>query len=289
MSFDYSQLGSLDSASIGAAELPTHGFPHPSEITLATINYYDNGADTRGKWHGSRYALNWQLFTLTEPFTPSKKLSAWSGATQMHDPDFFVHYLEAKNHAKNMGAECWEFYCALYRDSFQMLKDGKCKDRPLLGQFISKFPGLPSAETKATLVYWRRRDALPGHHAFSRYAAEDSRIDLERLRKAFKGAFLKAPAEQNATWYKLYKSVRNDVMVLDANRVFLLLRDYASLSALFVVIFGLGGFVLMGSKLVAAEYVGALVLQYLIVRTAAANAGVRLVTNVLALKTASAR
>lgn len=148
---------------------------------------------------------------------------------------------------------------------------------------------LPSAEAKATLVYWRWRDALPGHRAFSQHAAQDSRINLDRLRRTFKGAFPEAPAEQNAAWYKLYKSVRNDVMVLDANRVFLLLRDYASLSALFVVIFGLGGFVLMGSKLVAAEYVGALVLQYLIVRTAAANAGVRLVTNVLALKTASAR
>lgn len=148
---------------------------------------------------------------------------------------------------------------------------------------------LPSAEAKAALVYWRRRHALPGHRAFSHYAARDSRIDLERLRKSFKGTFPEAPAEQNAAWYKLYKSVRNDVMVLDANRVFLLLRDYASLSALFVVIFGLGGFVLMGSKLVAFEYVGALVLQYLIVRTAAANAGVRLVTNVLALKTASGR
>jgi hypothetical protein len=160
MSFDYSQLDSLESASIDAAELPTHGFPHPSKITLATINYYDNGADTRGKWHSSRYALNWQLFTLTEPFTPSKKLSAWSGATQMHDPDFFVHYLEAKNHAKNMRAECWEFYCALYRDSFQMVKDGKCKDRPLLGQFISKFPGTTVHYGSVARMWWDEFDEL---------------------------------------------------------------------------------------------------------------------------------
>lgn len=148
---------------------------------------------------------------------------------------------------------------------------------------------LPSAEMKASLVYWRGREALPGHRAFSRYAARDTRIDLERLRKVFKGTFPQEPAEQNAAWYKLYKPVRNDVMVLDANKVFLLLRDYASLSVLFIVIFGPAAFLLMDSKAIAAEYVAALVVQYLVVRMAAANAGVRLVTNVLALKTASAR
>lgn len=72
---------------------------------------------------------------------------------------------------------------------------------------------LPSADFKATLVYWRWRNALPGHRAFSRHASQDTRINLERLRKTFKGAFPEAPAEQNAAWYKLYKSVRNDVMV----------------------------------------------------------------------------
>lgn len=71
--------------------------------------------------------------------------------------------------------------------------------------------------------------------------------------------------------------------------MFLLLRDYASLSALFIAIFGPIAFLIMDSKVVAAEYVGALFLQYQIVHLAAANAGVRLVTNVLALKTASAR
>lgn len=159
----------------------------------------------------------------------------------------------------------------------------------LAGVVATVLNTLPSAELKATIVYWRWNDALPGHRAFSKYVDRDSRIDRERLLKVCKGAFPTAADEQNAAWYKLYKAVRNDVVVRDANRVFLLLRDYAGLSLLFVFIFGLAAFILIEDRVVAIEYVGALFLQYLIVRTAAANAGVRLVTNVLALKTASGR
>lgn len=148
---------------------------------------------------------------------------------------------------------------------------------------------LPTAELKATIVYWRWNDALPGHRAFSKYVNRDSRIDQERLLKAYKGTFPIAAADQNAAWYKLYKFVCNDVMVLDANRVFLMLRDYASLSFLFVFIFGIAALYLIENRVVAAQYLGVLAIQYLIVRVAAANAGVRLVTNVLALKTATAR
>lgn len=159
----------------------------------------------------------------------------------------------------------------------------------LAGVVATVLNTLPSAELKATIVYWRWNDALPGHRAFSEYVNRDSRIDQERLLRTYKGTFPIRAVDQNAAWYKLYKVVRNDVMILDSNRVFLLLRDYASLSFLFISIFGCAAFFFIENKVVAAQYLGILVLQYLIVRIAAANAGVRLVTNVLALKTASAR
>ncbi|MCJ2091127.1 hypothetical protein MKK67_01190 [Methylobacterium sp. J-072] len=159
----------------------------------------------------------------------------------------------------------------------------------LAGVVATVLNTLPTAELKATIVYWRWNDALPGHRAFSKYVNSDSRIDQERLLKAYKGTFPVAATDQNAAWYKLYKVVRNDVTVLDSNRVFLLLRDYASLSLLFISIFGISAFLLIESRVVAAQYLGVLILQYLIVRIAAANAGVRLVTNVLALKTATGR
>src|SRR5690606_15254291 len=36
-------------------------------------------------------------------------------------------------------------------------------------------------ELKEALVFWRVRDVLPGHRAFSVYAQKDPRIDLNRL------------------------------------------------------------------------------------------------------------
>lgn len=157
----------------------------------------------------------------------------------------------------------------------------------LAGVVATVLNTLPSADLKATIVYWRWSDALPGHRAFSRYVDRDSRINRGRLLKTYKGTFPAEAAEQNAAWYQLYKAVRQDVMILDANRVFLLLRDYASLSFIFIFIFGLAATISIESRIVATGYVSVLILQYLIVRIAAANAGIRLVTNVLALKTAS--
>src|SRR5712671_5918274 len=43
--------------------------------------------------------------------------------------------------------------------------------------------GLLSAETKARLVFLRMKDALPGHRAFSKYAASDPRVDISNLKK----------------------------------------------------------------------------------------------------------
>ncbi len=64
----------------------------------------------------------------------------------------------------------------------------------------------------------------------------------------------------------------------------MLLRDYTTLSALFFVLFGSLSFELFTSEKIAAFYVAILLVQFLVVRQAAANCGVRLVTNVLALK-----
>jgi len=148
---------------------------------------------------------------------------------------------------------------------------------------------LPSADLKATLVYWRLKHALPGHRAFSIYALKDTRINAPRLLKTFKGTFPSDPAEQNAAWYKLYKTVRDDPSVRDAHRTFLLLRDYTALSAFFLMVFGPWALFIMTDKLGAATYVGLLVGQFLLARQGAHNAGVRMVTNVLALKSAMVR
>ncbi|GJD58919.1 hypothetical protein [Methylobacterium dankookense] len=148
---------------------------------------------------------------------------------------------------------------------------------------------LLGVDLKGKLVYWRRRHALPGHRAFSEHAQADARVDLAKLRRKYRGDFPEDPVAQNAEWYCLYKGMRDDVVVKDANRVFLLLRDYASLSALFIPLLGTLGFLLVPSAGVAAGFLAWLVVQYLLAKTAAANAGVRLVRDVLALKAATGR
>jgi len=142
--------------------------------------------------------------------------------------------------------------------------------------------GFLSADTKARLVFLRWRCALPGHQAFSRYANSDPRIDPVVLRKTLGSAFPIDPIDQNRTWYRLYRTVEKEPAVDQVHRDFLLLRDYTGLSVLFVIFNGVVGLYAISSLKVWALYLLLLVLQYIVVRQAASQYGVRMVTTVLA-------
>ena len=138
------------------------------------------------------------------------------------------------------------------------------------------------ANWKATLIYWRIKDTLPGHRAFSKHAPSDPRIDLEGLRRNV-GAFPSEPREQNTVWYKLYKKVASDASVEDGHKGYLLFRDLAAISLLLTVVAPVGVHLLEGG-LRSALLLGALMLgQYLLAAIAARNSGIRFVTNVLAI------
>ena len=147
---------------------------------------------------------------------------------------------------------------------------------------------LPSSTTKARLVYLRWSDALPGHRAFSHYAPRDLRIGMGDLIDLFRGNLPTEPRVQNTEWYKLFVTVQNEPRVYDVHRDFLMLRDYTSLAALCLVTFGPLGFVLFATARTAEIYLLVLVVQFVVVRQAAANCGIRMVTNVLALKATKA-
>jgi hypothetical protein len=147
--------------------------------------------------------------------------------------------------------------------------------------------GLLSAETKARLVFLRWKYALPGHRAFSKYAASDSRIDTAKLKKVCGNKFPEDPVEQNRTWYRLYKTVEGNASVLQVQRDFLLMRDYAGLAALFTVVFGAVALIEVPSWRVSLTYCLFLVAQFALVRQAAATYGARFVTTVLAEKAAA--
>jgi len=144
-----------------------------------------------------------------------------------------------------------------------------------------------SAEMKSRIVFIRWRNPLPGCEAFSRYAKGDVRIDLSAIER-FCGLLPENPREQNALWYRLYKSVDSDPSVVQVHRSFLFTRDYACLALMLAVVLGVIGFLQIPSKGVAALYFFALVLQFLVASQAARNHGKRFVTTVLAIKAATA-
>jgi hypothetical protein len=146
--------------------------------------------------------------------------------------------------------------------------------------------GLLSADTKARLVFLRLKHALPGHKAFSKYAASDPRVDISSLKKICGNKFPEDPVEQNRTWYRLYKTVEGNPSVLQVQRDFLLMRDYVGLAALFVVVFGAVALVEVPSWRVSLTYCLFLVMQLVLVRQAASTYGIRFVTTVLAEKAA---
>ncbi len=134
---------------------------------------------------------------------------------------------------------------------------------------------------KARIVFWRWRNPLPGCRVFSKLMSADPRVDAKIL-KAKYGQFPKVPGEQNALWYRLYKAHVESVTVSEAHKAYLLTRDMAAFSTLFVVLFLAGGIAASVGTRVVLLYCAFLVSQYLVLSTSARNYGNRFVLNVLA-------
>jgi hypothetical protein len=139
--------------------------------------------------------------------------------------------------------------------------------------------------TKARLVFWRWAHPLPGSRAFTVHAKRDPRISVPALRAKF-GTLPTSEKDQNSLWYKLYKSVESEPAVTHANKEYLFTRDWTALTGMMVVGLGALAFWQATSPTTAMICIGALVAQYLVVRVAALNYGQRLVTSVLAVKSA---
>ena len=149
---------------------------------------------------------------------------------------------------------------------------------PLLAIVLS---GVLNDLGKTRLVFWRWRNPLPGCRAFTELIGTDPRINVPALKKKL-GRFPKDPQAQNALWYGLYKERRGLVTVSEAHRIYLLTRDMAAISVLFVLLFPVGVAWAGVSWETLPLYGVALIAQYLAVATAARNYGVRFVLNVLA-------
>jgi len=136
---------------------------------------------------------------------------------------------------------------------------------------------------KDVLVFRRLRNPLPGTRAFTKeILGQDPRINVEALRAAV-GRFPRSAQEQNAAWYKLYKSIEADPRVEGAHCDYLLYRDLTWFSLLFLLIGLANAAINLRVWQAALCYAGAFVALHFLFARAARERGSRFVCTVLAL------
>jgi len=141
--------------------------------------------------------------------------------------------------------------------------------------------GILPPTAKATLVFWRTSDILPGHRAFEVHAKNDPRISVNELKKLLP-EWPRKSTKQNELWYQMYRKVDEIETVRDTHRSFLLARDLSCISVVFLLV----GLVILLIQRVSTAwllgFVGILVVQYVLFAIVARHHGNRLVRNVLA-------
>lgn len=156
-----------------------------------------------------------------------------------------------------------------------------------LGVFIAPLilfllNGLLSSHQKAILVFWKIQNPLPGSIAFSKISKEDTRVDIDKLKKVH-GKLPKKAGEQNKLWYGIYKKNIDNIVVIESHRAFLLARDLTSLSFLFLIFIAIP-FLFLQKFPFNIYYFIIILIQYLFVNIGARNRGFRFVANVLAIE-----
>jgi hypothetical protein len=146
--------------------------------------------------------------------------------------------------------------------------------------------GLLDSHIKAVLVFWRLHDPLPGCRAFSHYMNTDPRIAPHVLQTRY-GQFPHDPAQQNSLWYRIYRKNENHPSIRDAHANYLLTRDLAALSLIFLVLLGPAALYLQVDTKWALFYLVGLAVVYGFASQAARSYGKRLVTSALAIESST--
>lgn len=140
-----------------------------------------------------------------------------------------------------------------------------------------------SSDLKAILCFWKIKNPLPACRAFSKYIDKDDRIDKAALQAKY-GTFPNTPKEQNALWYKIYKSHQENIVVKKSHKDFLLGRDLCSISFLFLLFGGISMLFILRND-IKWLYFSFLILQYFVLVIVTQNHGKRFVCNALAIET----
>lgn len=153
--------------------------------------------------------------------------------------------------------------------------------------FVAALDSLPGDRLKASLVFWRRKNPLPGTRAFEKATlSSDPRISVDRLKARLGGTFPRSPQDQNSTWYRLYKELEEVPQVSGAHYEYLLFRDLTWFSAALLTLGLISIIVNSHTWKGTLVFVGGMALSYLTFRRAACERGVRFVSSVLAVASA---
>lgn len=154
----------------------------------------------------------------------------------------------------------------------------------ILGSILVKIlTDILTPQLKHVIIFWRLKDTLPGHRAFSEMVNKDPRIDKENLEKRLE-SFPSEPIDQNRLWYKIYQKYKNDELILDSHSKFLFFRDSCVLTIFVFVVSIAICVVLKVTQFQFLLVISYQILQLLILMIAGRNTGNRFVQNVLCLE-----
>ena len=117
--------------------------------------------------------------------------------------------------------------------SMEIGKEGLKFKNPVLSLafyvFVLVLTYLLPSEWKHRLIYMRWHHPLPGSRVFSDLLDEDERVSRQDLVGEF-GELPTSADDQNALWYKIYKTKQTDEVVLNSHGRWLLFRDVFAIS-----------------------------------------------------------
>lgn len=146
--------------------------------------------------------------------------------------------------------------------------------------FIFVALNMINPDLKAIIVFWKVKNPLPGSYVFSSLIDKDKRIDTQELKSKI-GEFPIISDDQNALWYRLYRTVSTSLYVEPSHKKFLLGRELVVLSAEILFVFPLVYLKLAADNHHIYLYIFILIFQYLILCIATQNIGKRFACNVL--------
>ncbi len=141
--------------------------------------------------------------------------------------------------------------------------------------------GLFKNSVKEFLIFWRLKNRLPGHRAFTKIGPNDSRINMERIKTLFPDGLPVDPKQQNNEWFQLYREYQDELQVFYSHKAFLLTRDLESLTVIFIPLSIFGHFLLGTALQMVVYHLSILVILFVGISLSARHYGERFVANVL--------